>query len=58
MTYICEDNTIKGVEKNAYQLHCSARQLQRILNSLEKEGRVKKLGKGKNILSSKKEERP
>ncbi len=51
MTHICKDKTIKGVEKTAYQLHCSPRQLQRILNSLEKENRVKKLGKGKYILN-------
>ena len=46
MTYISENKTIKGVEKTAYQLHCSPRQLQRILNGLEKSGVVKKIGKG------------
>ncbi|MCR5341758.1 MAG: hypothetical protein K6E70_00145 [Butyrivibrio sp.] len=28
MNYIREDKTINGVEKTAYQLHCSSRQLQ------------------------------
>ncbi|OON85969.1 hypothetical protein BXO88_10100 [Oribacterium sp. C9] len=46
MTYICKDKTLKGIEKNAYQLHCSSKQLQRILNSLEQTGIVKKIGKG------------
>ncbi|MBO6240571.1 MAG: hypothetical protein J6O61_07035 [Butyrivibrio sp.] len=46
MTYISEDKALKGVEKTAYQLHCSPRQLQRILNSLEKSGAIKKIGKG------------
>ena len=46
MTYISEDKALKGVEKTAYQLHCSPRQLQRILNSLEKSGTIKKTGKG------------
>ena len=46
MTYKCEDCTFKGIEKAAFKLNCSARQLQRILNSLEEEGKVKKVGKG------------
>jgi len=46
MNYIREDKTIKGVEKTAYQLHCSSRQLQRILNNLESSGIVRKVGKG------------
>ena len=46
MTYISNDKTLKGVEKTAYQLHCSPRQLQRILNNLEQSGKVKKIGKG------------
>ena len=46
MTYISENKAIKGVEKTAYQLHCSSRQLQRILNTLEKSGAIKKIGKG------------
>lgn len=46
MNYISEDKTIKGIEKTAYQLHCSPRQLQRILNTLEENGTIKKIGKG------------
>ena len=49
-TYLSEDKTIKGIEKTAYQLHCSARQLQRILNKLEKNGTVRKIGKGSYTL--------
>ena len=50
MTYISENKAIKGVEKTAYQLHCSPRQLQRILNSLETTGTIKKIGKGSYAL--------
>lgn len=46
MKYKCEDGTLKGVEKAAFHLHCSARQLQRILNRNEEAGLVTKLGKG------------
>lgn len=46
MKYKCEDKTMKGVEQAAFHLHCSARQLQRILNQSEAVGAVKKLGKG------------
>lgn len=46
MRYKCEDGILKGVEKAAFQLHCSARQLQRILNQSESAGLVQKLGKG------------
>lgn len=44
--YKCEDKTLKGMEQAAFHLHCSTRQLQRILNQSEKAGLVKKLGKG------------
>ena len=46
MKYKCKDKTLKGIEKAAFHLHCSARQLQRILNQSESAGLVKKLGKG------------
>ncbi len=46
MKYKCPDVTLKGIEQAAFQLHCSARQLQRILNQCEAAGCVKKLGKG------------
>lgn len=46
MKYKCNDNTLKGIERTAFHLHCSARQLQRVLNQSEAAGLVKKLGKG------------
>ena len=46
MKYKCADETLKGIEKAAFHLHCSARQLQRILNQCETDGLVKKMGKG------------
>ena len=46
MNYKCPDKILKGVEKAAFQLHCSPRQLQRILNELVDNGQIKKLGKG------------
>ena len=46
MRYKCSDQTLKGIEQAAFHLHCSARQLQRILNQGEVSGWVKKLGKG------------
>lgn len=46
MRYKCEGGKLKGVESAAFHLHCSPRQLQRILNALEREGLVIKVGKG------------
>ena len=46
MKYKCNSETLKGVEQAAFHLHCSARQLQRILNQCETAGLVEKLGKG------------
>lgn len=46
MKYKCDDETLKGIEQAAFHLHCSARQLQRILNQSEAAGLVEKLGKG------------
>ncbi len=46
MKYKCDDGILKGIEQAAFHLHCSARQLQRILNQIENAGLVKKLGKG------------
>lgn len=46
MKYKCINKTLKGIEQSAFHLHCSARQLQRILNQSESAGLVKKLGKG------------
>ena len=33
-------------EKTAFQLHCSERQLQRIMNEFQSKGMIKKIGKG------------
>lgn len=46
MKYYCPDNILKGVEKTAFKLHCSDRQLQRILNDLESKNIIQKCGKG------------
>ncbi len=46
MRYKCKHETLKGIEQAAFHLHCSARQLQRILNQSEAAGLVRKLGKG------------
>ena len=46
MKYKCDHGTLKGIEQAAFRLHCSARQLQRILNQSERAGLVKKTGKG------------
>lgn len=46
MKYYCPDNILKGVEKTAFKLHCSDRQLQRILNDLESKNVIEKCGKG------------
>ncbi len=46
MKYKCVHGTLKGIEQAAFHLHCSARQLQRVLNRCEAEGLVKKAGKG------------
>jgi len=46
MLYKCEGKRLKGVEKAAFQLHCSARQLQRILNAFVQDGVARKIGKG------------
>ena len=46
MRYKCEGGELKGLERGAFRLHCSARQLQRILNQFEQEGKVVKVGIG------------
>ncbi len=40
MKYKCDNETLKGIEQAAFHLHCSARQLQRILNQSEAAGLV------------------
>ena len=46
MKYKCSGGELKGLQKAAFQLNCSARQLQRILNQHEADGTVIKTGKG------------
>ena len=46
MKYKCDGGILKGIERAAFHLHCSARQLQRILNQSEAAGLVRKVGKG------------
>ena len=46
MLYRCDNKRLKGVEKAAFHLHCSPRQLQRILNSFVENGTARKIGKG------------
>ena len=43
MKYKCEDGVLRGLEQEAFHLHCSSRQLQRILNQCEHGGFVKKI---------------
>lgn len=51
MEYKCDGGVLKGVERASSFLHCSSRQLQRILNEMETEGTVEKIGKGSYRLS-------
>lgn len=49
MNYIrfkCENQRLCGLEKAAFALHCSSRQLQRLLNELVEKGMIEKTGKG------------
>ncbi len=46
MQYRCDNGVLKGLEQGAFHLHCSPRQLQRILNQCENAGAVEKIGKG------------
>ena len=55
MHYKCPDKILRGVEKVAFQLHCSPRQLQRVLNELTDCGGTEKIGKGAyRLVSTKK----
>lgn len=49
LKYHCKDGILCGLEKNAFQLRCSSRQLLRVMTSLEQQGMVRKCGKGKYI---------
>lgn len=44
---------LKGSEREAFHLHCSTRQLQRILNQFEQQGKVVKMGKSAYRLKGK-----
>ena len=44
--FSCPDGCLKGVEQAAFHLHCSSRHLQRILNTMEADGVLRKVGKG------------
>lgn len=46
LRYHCENGVLRGLEKNAFQLRCSSRQLLRVMTSLEQQKIVKKCGKG------------
>lgn len=48
----CDDHILSGIEKTAFRLHCSPRQLQRILNQFEKDNVVTKIGKGRYIMKN------
>lgn len=50
MKFKCDNHILFGIEKTAFRLHCSPRQLQRILNQFEKDNVVTKIGKGQYIL--------
>lgn len=46
MMYHCENGTIAHMEQTAFQLHCSRRQLQRVLKRLIERGTIIKIGRG------------
>lgn len=50
LKYHCENGLLYGLEKTAFQLRCSSRQLLRVMTNLEQQGIVKKCGKGKYLL--------
>lgn len=52
MTFKCDNHILSGIEKTAFRLHCSPRQLQRILNQFEKDNVVTKIGKGRYIMKN------
>lgn len=50
MQNVCPSSEIRGIEPALAQLHCSRRQLQRVLKKLCEEKKVEKLGKGRYCL--------
>lgn len=51
MKFKCDNHILSGIEKTAFRLHCSPRQLQRILNQFEKNAIVTKIGKGRYLMN-------
>ncbi|MBR5316880.1 MAG: hypothetical protein IKU39_03200 [Lachnospiraceae bacterium] len=46
LKYIYPNHTFSGMDLTAKRLQCSRRQLQRVVNQLVKENKIKKIGKG------------
>lgn len=46
MKYQCDDHILRRIEKTSEILHCSRRQLQRVLCQLVEKNVIKKTGKG------------
>lgn len=46
MKYKCMNETLVGLEQAAFHLHCSSRQLQRVMNQCVMDGVVRKVRKG------------
>lgn len=51
LRYYCPGGEMNGLERTAFRLHCSSRQLQRVLNRLEEKQIVERCGKGKYRLA-------
>ena len=49
---VCPNHTIQGIEAAVLQLRCSRRQLQRVLQKLCAEQKLKKIGKGRYTLAA------
>ena len=47
LRYYCPGAEMNGLERTAFSLHCSSRQLQRVLNRLEERQTVERCGKGR-----------
>ncbi len=52
MENFSENHEINGIEEAVHQIHCSRRQLQRVLAKLCKAGRIQKTGRGRYKLKS------
>ena len=47
----CPDHTLTNVENATFHLHCSRRQIQRILKKQTETGTLRRIGKGKYVLA-------